>query len=222
MVRRSLRNALGHELHLPAHEVGERGRTAPVGDVHHEQARGRLEHLGHQVADAAIARRAKVDLAGPRLGIGHELLQVLGGHAGVDQQGQRLHGRARHGHKVLQGRVGQAAVQRGVDNHHPGVGQHDGVAVRGRSHDLLRTHGATGTGLVVHHHGLAQHGLQLVGQQARMLVQRPAGGEAHHDTNGLGRKRLRMHGGSQGQACGQGDAGTQQLHGVVSSFWLWV
>ena len=62
-----LRNRLGHELHLAAHQVGEGRRAAAVGDVHHEQAGGVLEHLGHQVADAAVAGRAVVDLARARL-----------------------------------------------------------------------------------------------------------------------------------------------------------
>jgi hypothetical protein len=112
-------------------------------------------------------------------------LQVVHGQLGVDQQGQRLHGGARDRREVFQRGVGQLAVQRGVDHHHAGVGQHQGVAVGRGFHHVLRAHGAAGAGLVVDHDGLAQHGLQAFGQQAGMLVQRAAGRKADHDADGL-------------------------------------
>jgi hypothetical protein len=83
-----------------------------------------------------------------------------------------------------------AAVQGWVDHHDTGVGQHERVAIGCGLHNILRAHRAPGAGLVVHHHRLAQHGLQLVGEQAGMLVQRAAGRKAHHDADGLGGKTL--------------------------------
>jgi hypothetical protein len=55
---------------------------------------------------------------------------------------------------------GSLRVQRGVDHHHAGVGQHQRVAVGWRLHHFLRAHGAAGARLVVDHEGLAQHRLQ--------------------------------------------------------------
>ena len=165
------------------------------------------------MADAAIACRSEIDLAGVGLGIGCELAQRLGGHLVVHQQRQRLHGSAGNGGEVLERVVGQLAVQRWVDDHHAGIGQHQRVAIRRRAHDILRAHRATGARLVIHHHRLAQHGLQLVRQQTGMLIQRAACRKAHHQTNrlageGIRRLRARRH----QQTCARQQA-RQNVHG---------
>ena len=161
------------------------------------------------MADAAIACRAIVDLPWFGLGIGHEFLQVLGRHVRVHQQGQRLHRGASNRREILERGVRQAAVQRRVDHHHTRVGQHQGVAVGRRLHHVLRAHRAASTGLVVHHHRLAQHGLQFIGQQAGMLVQRATRRKADHDAHGLGRKRVHSSRPGQGCAYQQGAKSTQ-------------
>ena len=185
MVRGRLRNRLGHKLHLPTDQVDKRRRAAPVRDMHHKQPGGVLEHLGHQVRDAAIASRTVVDLARVFGGVVTKFLQRLGGHVVVHQQCQRLLCGAGDGHKVFQGVVGQLVVERTVDHHHPGVGQHDGVAIRRAPRHRLGPHRAACTGFVVHDERLAQHGLQFVGQQPGMLVQRATGGETHHNFDGF-------------------------------------
>ena len=114
MISRGLGNALGHELHLTADQIGKGRGAALVGDMHQVHARCTLEHLGHQMADATVAGRAKIDLARIGLGIGNQLLQILGRHLVVDQQGQRLHGSTRNGSEVLERAVGQLAVERGL------------------------------------------------------------------------------------------------------------
>jgi hypothetical protein len=108
-----------------------------------------------------------------------------------------LHGGTGNGGEVAQRGVGQLAVQSGVDDHHARVGQHQRVAIGGGFHHLLRAHGAACAGLVVHHDGLAQHGLQLVGEQPRMLVQRAACGETNHHFDGfVGKRGLDQKGGA--------------------------
>ncbi len=133
----------------PAHQVGEGRRAAAVGDVDHEEAGGGLEHLRHQVADAAVAGRAVVDLPGPGLGVAHELLEVVHRQLGRDQQRQRLHRGARDRREVAQGVVGQLAVERAVDHRHAGVGEHQRVAVGRALGHGVGAHRAAGAGLVV-------------------------------------------------------------------------
>jgi hypothetical protein len=124
-------------------------------------------------------------------------LSEFTGSLGIDQQRQGLHGRPGHWHKVLERPVGQLAVQRRVDDHHAGVGQHQGVAIRGGLHHLLGADGAPGASLVVHQNWLPQHRLQPVRQEARMLIQRTTGRESDHDANGFAREGLRGHRASQ-------------------------
>ena len=186
VIRGGLRNALRHELHLTTNQVGKRRGAALVGDVHQIRSGRVLVHLRHQMADTAVTGRAEVDAAGVGLGVGRELAQRLGRHLVIHQQCQRLHGGTGDGREVFERVVGQLAVERRVNHHHAGIGQHQRVAIRRRTHDILRTHRTTCTGLVVHHQWLAQHALQLVRQQSGVLIQRATCGEAQHDANGLG------------------------------------
>ena len=143
------------------------------------------------MADAAITGGAVVDLPGPGAAVVDEFFQAVHGHLGVDQQGQRLHGGARNRHKVGERGVGQAAVERGVDDHDAGVGQHQGVAIGRGLHHLLRPHRAACAGFVVHQHRLTQHALQLVAQEPRVLIQWPTSWKTDHDAYGLAGEDLR-------------------------------
>ena len=85
MVAGRLRNRLGHELHLPAHQICKSRRTAAVGKVHYEQPGGGLEHFGHKVADTAVAGRAVVDLARSRAAVVDKFFQRFNRQFWVDQ-----------------------------------------------------------------------------------------------------------------------------------------
>ena len=86
VVLSGLRNALGHELNLPRHQVSESGCAAPVRDVHQACGRREVGHVDPQVAGGAVAARAEVQTA-----FASGLHEVFGGfkaRAGMHAQHQ--------------------------------------------------------------------------------------------------------------------------------------
>ena len=67
-----------HDLHLPAEQIGQRGRRAAIGHVDHVDAGHHLEQLAGHMVRASDAGRRQVDLARIGLGIGDELGNRLG------------------------------------------------------------------------------------------------------------------------------------------------
>ena len=67
-----------HDLHLSAEQIGQRGRRAAIGHVHHVDAGHHLEQLAGHVREPADAGRRHVDLARIGLGVGDELGNRLG------------------------------------------------------------------------------------------------------------------------------------------------
>ena len=62
------------------------------------------------------------------------------------------------------------------------------MTIGGSAHDFLGPHGAPCSRFVVHENRLAQLGLQAVGQQPGVLVQRAASRKTHDHTDWLGGK----------------------------------
>ncbi len=75
-----------HEVNAPADEILHGGRRALVGDVGHVDARHRLEKLAGEVAGAAGAARAEVELARLRFRERDELRDRVGLHRRIHHQ----------------------------------------------------------------------------------------------------------------------------------------
>ena len=73
-----------HDLHLPAEQIGERGRRAAIGHVDHVDAGHHLEQLAGHMGRGPVAGRRHVDLARIGLGIGDELGNRLGRNRWID------------------------------------------------------------------------------------------------------------------------------------------
>ena len=65
-------------LHLPAEQIIQRRRHAPIGDMHHVDAGHHLEQLARNMAAGGGARRRHVEFAGMGLGVGDEFGKRLG------------------------------------------------------------------------------------------------------------------------------------------------
>ena len=181
-----------------------------------------LEHFHVQLAHAAHAATAVVELAGVLLGVVDELLEGLERQAAVHHQ--RVGQAPQDGdvfkvldrvvaHLGLGQRVGQMAALRR---------HHQGVAVGLGTRHVLRTHRATRTGTVFHHDGHAQHARQRLRILAGHDVHRTTGWEGHHHGDGArrvfvlrtGRQRSQA---SQAQADGKEKSAGREFHRVQRS-----
>ena len=161
-VLEALRAGGEEEMHLPAHRVGDRGRAAAIGHVHHLDAGHLLQHRGAEMIGRAGPRRRIDDLAGICLRVGDELRHGVRrhrrmhhhrvGHIGEQRErGKILHAVERHG--------GEQSVVHGVHAH--GVEQ-DGVAVRRGACDRAGADVAGGAGAVLDHDRLAHRLVQML------------------------------------------------------------
>jgi hypothetical protein len=204
------RHGVDVDLGATGHGVACGLLAAPVGDVEHVDLRHLVESLAHQVRNVLRARGGERDLAGPRLGVGHQLVEVLHGHSRVDGDHHRVDAHADDGVEILLGVEAWRLEQELVHHHRRRMGEPQRVAVGCRARRRLRTDVAAGTGPVVHHHALPPHGAQLIPKQAGNDVWRTAGGRADDDPHGLFGPGLR--GGGQGELGQEGQRGSD--HGV--------
>ena len=72
------RHGVEHHLHLPAEQIGQRGRRAAIGHVQHVDAGHHLEQLAGDMWPWFRCRPRHVDLAGICFGVGDELGNGLG------------------------------------------------------------------------------------------------------------------------------------------------
>ena len=186
------------------------GVPPPVRDVRGEHARGDFEHFHIELAHAAHAAAAVVELAGVLLGVVDEFLEGLERQAAVHHQGVGL--AAQDGdvfevfdrvvaHLGLRERVGQVAALRRHDQR---------VAVGLGARHILRAHRAARACAVLHHDGHAQQLGQRLGILARHDVHRPTGRERHHQRDGARGEFVLCPRGHSGKA-GQADAGGQEV-----------
>ena len=147
------------------------------------------------------------------------------GRFGTHQHQQRRHGNLGDGHEVLHRVVAQVLEQR-RRNGEAARCRHQRVAVGRLARHHLCTDVAASARAVFHHHGLAQFGLHLFGQQARDDVATAAGCKGLHDAHGLvrpsaggrsglgpgprGQRRQQADGGRGGRAAGE-DAAARRL-----------
>ena len=187
------------ELQLAAEHVVQRRAGALVGHVDGIDLGRLLEHFAGQVGRAAGPRRAVGQLARIGLQVFDEVLHAAHGQAGAGFQEHMHAGHGGHGDQVLFRIEGQLAVDQRVDADAAARAQQQRVAVLGRAHGLADTDIAVGAGLVVHHHGLAQHLAHGGRDRPAHHVGRAAGGEVDDQADGAVRPCLGLCGGCQAQ-----------------------
>jgi hypothetical protein len=178
-------------LHLPAKEVGQRGRLAAIRYMHQVYPGEHLEQLAREVARGSVARRSHVDLARIGLGIGDEFGNRRRRKGGID------HHYVRHVHDrgdrrdVTNEDVTEPLIKRLVN----GIIRPDreqGVTVRRCTHDSLSANGASSARPVLDDERLAEPVRQPVPDQAGDDVGRTAGGKSGDDAHRPRRMGLRV------------------------------
>ena len=203
-------------VHLTAEQVGDHRRSALVGHMHGVDAGLGLEQFTRQMLHAAIAWRADAGTAGLRLDPLEQLVQILGRYLGAGDEHQRNRGGERDRREVLDRVVVQLGVETGADGVR-GRGLEQRVAVRRRLGHVLRAHRGACARAVVHDHGLAPLGAELVGNHAADHVSRAARWIRHDHAHGLGRVALRERGGDGGEGGGAGKRCQQHAQGRTAS-----
>ena len=83
--------------------------------------------------------------------------------------------------------VRHLGLQMWEDGQHAGVGDAQRSAIGRGAGNLLGAGGAGSPGPVIHDHGLAKILRQFLGEHARGIVRRSAGGKRHHDAHRFAR-----------------------------------
>ena len=201
--------------------IGQALRRAFVGHMGEFDARFTLEHFGGQVGHGAVARGGVVQSARLRFGGGHRIGQGLVGRIGRDHQSQRGAADQAEWGQVVDGVVGQFAVQGGVDGEVAGLTDHQVVAIGRGFGDGVDAEVAARARLVVHNEAPLRGRCELVADIAGHNVRAATGRERHDQAYGLGRPALcQAQPGCAG--CQDGEGGMAALdrlrHRFVSKF----
>jgi hypothetical protein len=161
--------------------------------VHHVDPCGLLEELGGEVRRRPNTRGAEVDLARIGLGVGDQLLHVLGREIHIGGEDQRRNSGERHRDEVLR-RIERelALVQghvRGIAGDH---GQHRVAVGCGLRHEV-GAEDAVGSGPIVDHDRLAERARHLLRDHAGDDIGDAAAGVGHHPADRLVRITLCLH-----------------------------
>ena len=194
-----------HVVHLPGDQVGGGRAATPVGDVHGEGAGGVFDELARQVIRAARSCRAVAQFAGVAFGKGQQFLEgFVGRFFSTHHHHQRALFNQDHGDQIggrVEGHFGHHGL---IDRQRRKVAQANGVAVGRGFGDGVGANVAACTGLVVHHHGLAQVGAELLCDLSGAGVRTAAWGIGHDERDGLagpvGSGVLRLAGGRRQSA----------------------
>ena len=206
------RDRIQHDLDVPAHHGVARIAAVLEGHVQEVGAGHGLEQLDRQMIGRARTGRGVGELAGLGLGEGYKLLQRRGLHRRRDHQHQVRVVDRRHRGEIAHQRVGLVGQQRLVGGER--VGHHQQrVAVGGRLGDDVGADRAARPRLVLDHELLLQRLAQLLAEDARVDVGRPARPERHHDPDwpagpGLAQRRR----GRDGKRSDQQTASCNAMH----------
>ena len=194
---------------LAADQIGD-GQCRPlVRNVHHEHIGLRLEELGRELHDGAVAAGGVVEPARVLARMLDPLLDGFGGRVVGHQHDAGCVAQMPNGREVTHRVIGHARVEVGADGMCAGGGQQQGVTIGRRLGREVGAQRTAGAGLVVHHHRLAQPFAEFLREAAGKQVGGPTGREGHNEADRLGRVGLRM--GHAGQrAGGQAERGTQR------------
>ena len=193
------RKHLDDDVDRAAEQIVERGRPALVGHVHHLDAGLLHEQLRRQIVERADAGRAEAELAGPRPGVGDELLHRLHRQLVVDHHGGGVFGGAGDRHEVARRVERRLGVDRIADHGRADRPGHDRVAVRLRLEHLAQAEHAVGARLVLHHDGLAEPRPQPVADDARRQIGDAGRRKRHHHADRVRRIRVRSRRGGRQQ-----------------------
>ena len=166
------------EVHASGDQLLHDLRAAAERDAVHRDAGELLELARQDFLRRAGADGRVADLARTRLGVLHELLEVLGRNRVGQREPVVVFGDQRDRGDVAQLEAG-ILVDRGVDRLEMGAEQQGVAVARLRQHVPGRDH-AGRRRLVLHHHALAERVAELVGDEACRNIGRPAGAEADH------------------------------------------
>jgi hypothetical protein len=184
-----------------AEEIGDRRAAAAIRDVHPLDARARLQELRGEVADAAAARRADAELPAALLGKGEELGDGRDAERGADHQDLRRAHRLGDRREVARRVEGQRGVEARVDRERVPADE-DRVAVWRRLGDEGEGDVASGTGMVLDDHRLAERLVEVRAEDAGQHVDAAAGRHRHDEAErpvGIGRLGGRRTAGREGK-----------------------
>ena len=174
-----------HEIHLPRHQIDERGGVAFVRDMHDVHAGHGLEHLRRQVRRRAHTRRGVVHLARARLRQRDQLFHVLRGNRRMDHHHVLDAAHQRHGREILDHVVRQLGVDARRHRHRAKAHQQQ-VAVRRRLGDRLGADVAAGAGTIFDDDVLPQQLRHLLRDHAGVVIVGAAGRKSRHEADRLG------------------------------------
>jgi hypothetical protein len=211
LMKQDRRRADRCRLQAAGEQVGELRPGAAVRHVHDEDVGRHLQVLEGEVAGAAVARRAVVELARLRLRERDELLEVLRRQIGVDDIQARHLGKQRDRLEVLDRVVGQLFEDERVDRERADVAEHDRVLVVG-TRDLGHRDVAGAARLVVDEDALAEQLAELGGGRAGDDLRAAAGSERHDEADrlrrpGIGRARNRRQPADDRARCDEAKSG---------------
>jgi hypothetical protein len=154
--------------------------------MHHVDVCHGLEHLERQVTDLALALRCIVDLARMDAGVGDQLRHVVDRQPGPRDDDGRISGE--HADWFESARVeGEVAIEQMGDAVCPLRRTQQRVAIGGRSGHNLGPDIASTAGAVLDNENLSENPMQLVGDETRQSIGRPARRHVDDDRDGPAR-----------------------------------
>src|SRR5437667_634878 len=190
-VRQERGDGIESDLHLARHHLGERLRDALVGHVHDLDAGDALEEFADEMQARAHARRAEIQLAWMRSGIGQKLDHGIRRQHRAREEHERQDRDERHRLEVLGDVVAELLVEARPDRERPDVTPQERVAVGRRLGDRFAAYRPTGAAAVVHQDLLPERRRPRLADEARGRVHRFARGEGHDEADRLGGISLR-------------------------------
>ncbi|MNI52822.1 hypothetical protein D3C73_1076270 [compost metagenome] len=172
-----------HEVHLPAHHIGQALRGSFIGHVQDVDA-GAVGQGG--AGDDAGAVAAGIgDAARVLLGVGHQFADVLPRALGVHDQDEGQVAAARDRGEILDRVIGHVLHQPGRGRVRGVGGDKERVAVGLGTGHIAGRDGGVGARLVLDHDLLAQDGRQFGPEYPADRVGARAGREGHDQGDGL-------------------------------------
>ena len=171
-----------------------------------EQIGLRLEQLGRQMHDGAVAAGGVIEPAGILAGVVYPLLDGPGRRAIGHQHDARRIAQMRNRREVTHGVVGNLGIEIGTYGMGAAGRQQKRVPISWRLGHDVRAKGTASPRLVVDHHRLTQPVRELLRDRAGKQIGRSARRKRHDQSNGLTRIGLRAGKGAckRGQRGGRG------------------
>ena len=168
------------EMQMPARGREQLLRGRLIGHVHRVDAGALEEQRRDEMAAGADPRRAVVELAPVRLGIGDELGEAFHRQHRIDHQEKAVIEQQRHRDEVAL-HVDGVLLEDERRQHGRAVrADEEGVAVRRRPCDRARADCARAARHVLADEGLAERGLEVIGIEAKIVGRAAGTGRVDH------------------------------------------